>query len=227
MTQRARTSSRRRVLLATAVAVAVLGGVRTASADQDEEVLAKRMRFIESGRDLLVITSVTEIFDAEAYAKLDSGLESVVVIRLAVYHEGRPEPVGYQLITRRVAYDLWDDEYVVRLDGPGGRKNLRVATRAEALKAMTEIDRLPIAALDDVVLDDHHFLATIVELNPVSSETLSEMRRWLTRRATASGSFESGSSFFGSFVSVFVNPKVEEADRIVRIRSQPFYRPRR
>jgi hypothetical protein len=49
------------------------------------------------------------------------------------------------------------------------------------------------------------------------------MRRWLTRPA-GSASLDRSTSFFGSFVSVFVNPKLPEADRVLRIRSQPFYR---
>jgi hypothetical protein len=31
--------------------------------------------------------------------------------------------------------------------------------------------------------------------------------------------------FFGNFVSVFVHPKIAEADRLLKLRSQPFYRP--
>ena len=31
--------------------------------------------------------------------------------------------------------------------------------------------------------------------------------------------------FFGSFVSVFYNPKIADADRVLRLRSQPFFRP--
>ena len=69
----------------------------------------------------------------------------------------------------------------------------------------------------------HHYLAMVVELNPVSKELLAEMRRWLTRPA-GSASIDRGSSFFGSFVSVFVNPRLPEAERVLRVRSQPFYR---
>jgi hypothetical protein len=36
-----------------------------------------------------------------------------------------------------------------------------------------------------------------------------------------------GSSFFGSFVSVFVNPKIPVSDRTLKLRSQAFYRTKR
>ena len=50
------------------------------------------------------------------------------------------------------------------------------------------------------------------------------MRRWLTQGT--GGGLDRGGSFFGSFVSVFVNPKVAAADRTVRMQSQPFFRPK-
>ena len=63
-----------------------------------------------------------------------------------------------------------------------------------------------------------------VQLNPVSKETLAEVRRWLSQGT--GGGLDRGGVFFGSFVSVFVNPKIADADRVLRIRSQPFYRPK-
>jgi hypothetical protein len=66
-------------------------------------------------------------------------------------------------------------------------------------------------------------LKMVVELNPVSKETLAEVRRWLSQGN--GGGLDRGGAFFGSFVSVFYNPKIADADRVLRIRSQPFYRP--
>jgi hypothetical protein len=59
----------------------------------------------------------------------------------------------------------------------------------------------------------------------VSAELLAEMRRWLSRPASQSG-IDISSSFFGSFVSIFVNPRFPEAERVLRVRSQPFVRGR-
>jgi hypothetical protein len=50
------------------------------------------------------------------------------------------------------------------------------------------------------------------------------VRRWLSQGT--GGGLDRGGVFFGSFVSVFVNPKIADADRVLRIRSQPFYRPK-
>src|SRR5262249_58019727 len=95
---------------------------------------------------------------------------------------------------------------------------------ADTLKLLTTIDALPVAKLTDLPYGDTFELAIRVDLNPVSKETLAEVRRWLSQ-GTAGG-VDRGGAFFGSFVSVFVNPKIAEADRVIRLRSQPFFRPK-
>jgi hypothetical protein len=209
----------RRLVIAGAL---LLAAAAPAFADEPE-LIAKRMEFAERGGRLTVTTSFTEVFTAEAYQELGSGLANSVVVRLYVYRTGEELPAAFTLAAFRIVYDLWDEEYLVRIDTTAGRQNLRFATRAEALRAITELERFAVADLADIDVGPHYFLAMVVELNPVSEEMLAELRRWLTRPAGAA-SLDRSTSFFGSFVSVFVNPKLPEADRVVRIRSQPFYR---
>lgn len=190
----------------------------------DDELINQRMRFVERGPDLTVTTAITKLFDSAAYEALDSGFPSTVVIRMWVFPRGSTDPVAFQLIQRQVVYDLWDEVYVMRLDEPGGRKILREKRKAEALKRLTSIDDLPIAKLAQMPFEQIYLLAMQVELNPVSKETLAQVRRWLSQGN--GGGLDRGGAFFGSFVSVFVNPKIPEADRVLRFRSQPFFRPK-
>jgi len=192
--------------------------------DDDEAPEQMKMRFAERGTDLVVTANLTRIFDSSAYGALDTGVAATVVIRMWVYRAGSGEPISFTVLQRRCVFDLWDEVYDVRLDGPGGRVNRKVKFRAEALKLLTSLDQVPIAHLTDIPYDDHHVLAIEAELNPVSQQTLAEVRRWLTQGT--GGGLDRGGSFFGSFVSVFVNPKVAAADRVIRVQSQPFYRPR-
>ena len=212
----------KRVLLA-ALALVVIAAPARADDDDDTPEL-QHMRFAERGDALVVTTDVTRIFDASTYEALQKGFVETVVIRMWVYRAGSGEPVSFQLLRRRAVYDLWDEIYEVRLDGPGGRVTKKVKFRADALKLLTSLDEVPIAQTADIPYDDHHVLAIEVELNPVSAETLAEVRRWLTQGT--GGGLDRGSSFFGSFVSVFVNPQVAAADRVLRVQSQPFFRPR-
>jgi hypothetical protein len=190
----------------------------------DERPESQHMRFVERGDDLQVSTQLGKLFDSQSYDQLDTGIPSTVVIQIAVIPKDATDPVAVQLIQRTVWYDLWDEVYMLRLEEPGGRRNLRVKYRAEALKILTTIEDVPCAHLADLPYEAVYHLEMVVELNPVSKETLAEVRRWLSQGT--GGGLDRGGSFFGSFVSVFVNPKIAEADRVLRLVSQPFFRPK-
>lgn len=206
------------------VCAAMVSILAAPAARADNRIVDKKMWFGERKGKLAVTTSFTELLDREAYERLSSGFATTIVARIYVYRVGQDDPVSAVMASFRVVYDLWDEVYVVRIDGPQGRRTARVATRADALKELTELREVPIADLADIPRGVNHFMAMVVELNPVSKELLAEMRRWLTKPA-GSTSIDRSSSFFGSFVSVFVNPKLPEADRVLLFRSQPFYRP--
>jgi hypothetical protein len=129
------------------------------------------------------------------------------------------------LIQRQVLYNLWDEVFELRFTGPSGQRVFKEKRKAEALKRLTSLDDIPIAPLSVLPIEARFILAVEVELNPVSKDTLAQVRRWLSQGT--GGGLDRGGAFFGSFVSVFVNPKIAEADRVLRIQSEPFYRPRR
>jgi len=63
------------------------------------------------------------------------------------------------------------------------------------------------------------------DLNPISQDLLAEVRRWLVQPSRGQRRLAAGDSFFGSFVSIFVNPRIEDSERQVRFVSQPFAAP--
>lgn len=205
----------------------VVGLAGTAGADDDKPE-PQHMRFVERGDELTVSTQppggIGSLFDASAYEALNTGIASTIVIRMQVTPRDSDTPVAEQLIKRSVVYDVWDEVYTLRLDQPGGRATtLKVKYRADALKWLTAITDLPVARLSVLPVNQVFVLKMVVELNPVSQQTLAEVRRWLSQGN--GGGLDRGGAFFGSFVSVFYNPKIAEADRVLRIRSQPFFRP--
>ena len=167
-------------------------------------------------------TKIGGLFDYPAFQALSTGYTSTIEIQIWVYPNDSTKFVSYQRIVRSVVYDLWDEVYAVRLCKDC--KEVKVRSPAEALTLLTSIDDLPVAKLVDLPFDDVFLLAIRVDLNPVSKETLAEVRRWLSQGT--GGGLDRGGVFFGSFVSVFVNPKIAEADRVIRLRSQPFFRPK-
>ncbi len=201
------------------LALILLAVPARARADDDVPEQQK-MRFIERDEDLTVTTTISKLFDSAAYAALDTGFSSTVEIQIWVYPQNSTEPISYARLVRSVVYDLWDEIYTLRI----GDRTLRVKQKSEALKLLYSLDDVPVAKLSDMPYDAIYSLALRADLNPVSKETLAEVRRWLSQ-GTGGGIDHSG-AFFGSFVSVFVNPKIPEADRVLRLRSQPFFRPK-
>jgi hypothetical protein len=171
----------------------------------------------------VVSGTFTDVFDRQLLDDLSNGFATVVVLRAYVYQKGRELPVAFAAATFRVVYDLWDEHYEIRITDAGGDRNLVRKTRADALKEVTTLVDLPLARLDQVPIPVHHFVGVIVEVNPVSAELLAEVRRWISR-PRGSQDVAASSSFFGSFVSIFVNPRIAEADRTLKFRSQYFYR---
>jgi hypothetical protein len=208
------------VRLIALLAVLVVALPLPARAD-DDPVDVQRMRFVERGEDLTVNASITKLFDSAAFAALGSGFLTTVEIQLWVYPRESTTPIGYRTIIRTVVYDMWDEIYTVK--PCESCKAMKVKSPAEALKLLSAIDDEPVALLADMPYDDIYYLAIRADLNPVSKQTMAEVRRWLSQGT--GGGLDRGSVFFGNFVSVFVNPKIAEADRVLRSRSQPFYRP--
>jgi hypothetical protein len=207
-----------------AAVAAVVAWAAPARADDDKPEL-QRMRFVERGDDLTVSTGgIGKLFDAATYEALGTGIESTVVIRIQITPQDADDPVAEQLIKRSVVYDVWDEVYTLRLEERGGQQTIKVNRKSDALKWLTAIEDLPVARLAVLPLEKVFVLKMVVELNPVSRQTLAEVRRWLSQGT--GGGIDRGGAFFGSFVSVFYNPKIADADRVLRIRSQPFYRPR-
>ncbi|MEZ4366258.1 MAG: hypothetical protein R2939_08200 [Kofleriaceae bacterium] len=206
---------------AAAALVALAVAARPAHAEDAPAIVG--MDFTERAGAITVDASVSRLFDRDAFANLDSGFRTTVVIRLWVYRVDDAQPIAFTVLRRSCIYQLWDEVYDLRLEGEGRRRDVRVKTRGEALKVLTSLDDVRVAAAAALPPGALHVLAVVAELNPVSAETLAEVHRWLSQGT--GGGLDRGGSFFGSFVSVFVNLKVPEADRVLRLRSQRFFRP--
>jgi len=205
-----------------ALVVALLLVTGVARADDDDLPQLQKMKFVERGDSLYVTTSIGKLFDFEAFQGLKSGFASTVAIQIWVYPKDSREPIAITTLVRSAVWDIWDEIYTVKTCKTCPAQ--KVKSPAEALKLLTSVDDFPVAKLADIPYDDIYYLALRADLNPVSKETLTEVRRWLSQ---SSGGIDRGGVFFGSFVSAFVNPKIAPADRVLRVQSQPFYRPAR
>jgi hypothetical protein len=223
MTGRAhRSSPSRRIAAALCLASGVLcAGLSTVYA---ERVRVKRFAFEERNGQLTITGGFREIFDARMRQRLSSGFATTVVMHVYLYRDGGGTPLAESIRSLRAVYDLWDREFLLQIERPRGRLIRRFKRDKEVVDRLTSFWRFPLAPIGKIDRGRQYFVAAIVEVNPMRPEVLSEVRRWL-RRPT--GRERPGStSFFGSFVSIFVNKKISRAEQTFKVRSQPFFRDR-
>jgi hypothetical protein len=199
------------------VAWILLAGIARA----DDEVPTRPLVFADKDGQLVVSGGFADVFDADLLEQLGSGFAQTLLVRAWVYRVGVDTPIWFVAATIRVVYAQWDEVYYVRVRAPTGERNLRLAARADAVRAATTFVELPVAPLAQLEPGGRYFVGVVVEVNPVAPELVAEVRRWLARPR---GSAVGADSIFGSFVSIFVNPKLPTADRVLRFRSQELQR---
>ena len=214
-------------LAATAVAAVLAAGAavapRAARAD-DVAVPVRDARITFDSTLLYITTAFPDLFDPALAAKLDDGFTTTIALRVVVYEVGREEPISLEVRTVKLRYDLWEELYEVKISDYAGVTSLHVATRAEAIAAATTLRRFRATPLALVDAKKTYFMAVRAEVNPTSKELMAEYTRWITRPAGARPPGAS-KSFFGSFVSLFVNPELHEAAKVFVFRTVSFWVP--
>ena len=184
----------------------------------------RAVRFDDDGRFVSMTVAFPDLIDADLAHKLDSGFATNIVARAFLFRGGAPEPEALAVRAFRVAYDLWDEVYLVEERDDAGVRRYRETSRAAAIRRVTTLDHLPVGESARMPVGQKYVVALLVEVNPVSPELLAQVRRWLTSPPEGHRFAGTGESFFGSFVSIFVNPRVGDAEKVLRFRSTPFWR---
>lgn len=177
-----------------------------------------------SNKKIVQLTvSFRDVVDAEISRKLLSGLPTVITLRAYLFHDGGGDPIALAARSCRIVYDLWDEVFRIQLTQAGGQSTTVAVNVEGVLRNCAEARRLPL--IERPLLRDgaRYFVAALVEVNPVSAETLDRIKRWVTRPAGAT-SIGPGDSLFGSFVGLFVT-RIESADRRLAFRTQAFLPP--
>jgi hypothetical protein len=152
--------------------------------------------------------------------RLRSGFVSRVVIRAELYRDGERRPIAIADRSSDILYDLWDERFRVRVVDRDGLREHTAATVQEAILLATTLYRFAITDLPRLGPGTYR-LRFRADLNPLKEDLVQEVRRWLVR-APGQGRAGSSDSVFGSVVSIFVNPRIEESERQLSFWSQPF-----
>jgi hypothetical protein len=185
-----------------------------------EAAVQQRRMGIQLQRGGLVITySAADLMHQRARDKLDSGLPQRIVAQHFAYESGRSLPLAAGGHSCKVVYDLWQGVYRVEYEQLGlAPSALAFRTRQEVVERCLIMRAFPVGVAEDVERKKKIYIGSLIELNPLSTATVARIRRWLARPR---GEYNVESkSFFGSFVSLFVNDRIGTAERVLRLRSQ-------
>jgi hypothetical protein len=170
-----------------------------------------------------VSVGLQDLFGDAERQRLKSGFATRVLIRAALEETSTGDPVALAVQRAEIVYDIWDEKFNVRTsDGMGMERRAVAPTVDEAIWRAAALVDLPIIEASRLRPGERYTLAVRGDLNPISEDLLIEVRRWLVQPARGQRRLGAGDSFFGSFVSIFVNPRIEDSERQVRFVSQPF-----
>jgi hypothetical protein len=174
---------------------------------------------------LTISVGVPDIIQPADAQHLTSGFATRVLIRVALFREGTREAVATTYRLADIVYDLWEEKFrVQRSDARGVLDQRDAATAQEAISLAADLIQFPVADLGVMIPGVSYRLSFSTDLNPLSPVVVQELRRWLAR-PQGQGRLAPGDSFFGSFVSIFVNPRIEDSERQLSILSQAFIVP--
>lgn len=182
--------------------------------------MLRRARFRDGPRFVTMIVSVSELLrtsDAAAMESLDSGFATKLVLRIALFREGRRSPLN--VIDRRVRifFDPWNDLYVVETrDGKARAVKRTFRKRVDAVKSATSL-RVRIAGSDELIrgkADATYYVRVSGLRNPFDEDERSGTRsRPRSRELSA----------FSRWVSIFVEEQAK-AEASLELRTSPnFY----
>lgn len=188
-------------------------------AEAQDDVASRRMGVRWNGRVPHLTFSARDLIDADARRKLESGLPQTLFMRTYAYRVRGRRPIAVNGRSCRVVYDLWEEVYRVQVQTESEDRSSTATSIDQVLRWCLVSRRVAVGTEEDWRdrAGDRVYFAVLVELNPLSPDTVQRIRRWLARPA---GGRVEGEAFFGSFVSLFVNRRIGEAERTVRFRSQ-------
>jgi hypothetical protein len=208
----------RRTWLGALVAVAV-------SAASAAEVRAEERPVRQVGvhrRDgwLGISVSLRDLFGPRERERLRSGFVMRILLHAELWREGDKAPLTRQDRSTEIIYDLWDERFRVKVVESRGPLAAEVATADAAIELATTLLNFPVAELTRLNPRFRYRVRLRADLNPLTEDLVADVRRWLVR-TPGQGRTGTGDSVFGSFVNIFVNPRIEESERQIALWSQP------
>ena len=208
-----------------AVLLAVSPAVLSGTARADDPLPQRVTGAAVTNGQLVISVGLQDLFGPAERQHLTSGFSTRVLIRVALQDASSDEgePLSMAVQRAEIVYDIWDERFSVRVTrGLGAELRAIAPTAEEAIWRATALYQFPIAETARLQSGGRYVVLVRGDLNPISEDLIKDVRRWLVQPARGQRRLGAGDSFFGSFVSIFVNPRIEDSERQVRFVSQPF-----
>lgn len=188
-----------------------------ADAQQVSPRLSASYRWTDDGSGVLADFTFHQAIDGEIRHKLSRGLPTVIVFTGLVYVVGQPEPISTTIQTCRVTWHVWEEMYRIELT----RSNSPTPTRhwsptvSGVNRRCAQADGLLIADRDQLPRNRQLFIRAKLQINPLSSEVHSKIKRWISRPARTR-TVTAGSALFSTFTGLFMQ-RISDAERTIEL----------
>jgi hypothetical protein len=220
-----RHGSWRSAVRAVIVAVSVLLSAapisaQAAPAPQRLPPRAGEFRWDSAARRALYLTvGFRDAVDAEIRHKLTRGLPTTIVMTATVYAVGRPQPVATTAQTCKITWHVWEEAYRLEVVRPGERPQPTWTTTMEGvLRRCAEGNHLLAAGPSQVPPGAPLFVVAQVQVNPISSDVLAKIQRWVSRPMNT-GTAVPGDALFSTFTGLFLQ-RIGSAERTLQFETR-------
>jgi hypothetical protein len=172
------------------------------------------------GSGVLADFSFTAALDAEIQTKLSRGLPTSLVFTGLVYARGRSDPISTTIQTCRVTWHVWEEMYrveITRSNSPTVRRHW-TPTVAGVTRRCARAEGLLIADRGQLGGNQTLFIRGKLQINPMSPEVYSKIRRWISRPARTR-TVTTGSALFSTFTGLFMQ-RIEDAERTISLETE-------
>jgi hypothetical protein len=190
-----------------------------AGAALGQKPVLRRMGIHVLGNQLTATFNYQDVFKKAIREKLKSGLPIRIVAQVFLEYQGKP--VAFWSRSTAIVYDLWEEAFIVTDEDSRGKRKAKVKSAAEAIGLASIMWRSPVADIRGLAPGVYR-LNVNVEVNPVSKEMVEKIRGWLAQPAGGRNGVDAQTNFFGSFVSIFVDRHIGQADSSLSVFSQQF-----
>jgi hypothetical protein len=186
---------------------------RMAHADPDEPETLSGAKFIWNAErtELSVSLKFRRVVDADIRRKLIRGLPTTILLAGTLYANTSDQVLATTAQSCKVTWHVWHEAYRIELTRPNGSRTGWTTTLEGVLRRCAEAQGLLVASVEQVGPDVSVRLEGTVQVNPVSEDTLRQLKQWVSR-PLRTGTAAPCDALFSTFTGLFMR-RIGEAER--------------